>query len=70
VGHTKKLIALVVLLVVVSSWMLFTISRSRTFQFFGELYPRINTSQKVVALTFDDEGYSFKTVSDLIAMKE
>lgn len=30
------------------------ISRSRTFQFFGELVPRVNTSQRVVALTFDD----------------
>lgn len=30
------------------------VSRSRTFQFFGQLVPRVNTSQKVVALTFDD----------------
>lgn len=30
------------------------ISYSRTFQFFGQLVPRVNTSQKVVALTFDD----------------
>ncbi|HEX6183552.1 MAG TPA: polysaccharide deacetylase family protein [Pyrinomonadaceae bacterium] len=30
------------------------ISNSRTFQFFGQLVPRVNTSQKVVALTFDD----------------
>jgi len=30
------------------------ISSSRTFQFFGQLVPRVNTSQKVVALTFDD----------------
>lgn len=34
--------------------MLWQISRSRTFQFFGELTPRVNTSQKAVALTFDD----------------
>src|SRR5687768_4143466 len=33
---------------------LWQISRSRTFQFFGQLIPRVNTSQKVVALTFDD----------------
>lgn len=33
---------------------LFQISKSRTYQFFGEIYPRIETSQKVVALTFDD----------------
>lgn len=30
------------------------IGRSRTFQFFGELVPRVETSQKIVALTFDD----------------
>jgi chitin deacetylase len=34
--------------------LLFQISKSRTFQFFGEIYPRIETQQKVVALTFDD----------------
>lgn len=33
---------------------LFQISKSRTFQFFGEIYPRVETSQKIVALTFDD----------------
>ncbi|HVF54996.1 MAG TPA: polysaccharide deacetylase family protein [Pyrinomonadaceae bacterium] len=33
---------------------LWQISRSSTFQFFGQLVPRVNTSQKVVALTFDD----------------
>ena len=33
---------------------LFQISKSRTFQFFGEIYPRVETSNKVVALTFDD----------------
>ncbi|MCA1622925.1 MAG: polysaccharide deacetylase family protein [Acidobacteria bacterium] len=34
--------------------LLFQISKSRTFQFFGEIYPRVETQQKVVALTFDD----------------
>jgi len=33
---------------------LYFISKSRTFQFFGEIYSRINTTQKVVSLTFDD----------------
>ena len=35
-------------------------SSSKSFQFFGEIYPNINTGQKVVALTFDD-GPSPKT---------
>jgi len=30
------------------------ISKSRSFQFFGEIYAQINTTQKVVSLTFDD----------------
>ncbi|HRH41358.1 MAG TPA: polysaccharide deacetylase family protein [Pyrinomonadaceae bacterium] len=33
---------------------LFQIGKSRSFQFFGEIYPRVETSNKVVALTFDD----------------
>ncbi len=36
------------------SVLLFQISKSRTFQFFGEIYSRVETQQKVVALTFDD----------------
>lgn len=44
----------VILLILGIGGVLFQISRSRTFQLFGELYPRIETSQKVVALTFDD----------------
>lgn len=41
-------------LVVIGFITLWQISRSRTFQFFGQLIPRVDTSQKVVALTFDD----------------
>lgn len=33
---------------------LWNISSSRTFQFFGELVDRVETTEKVVALTFDD----------------
>ena len=33
---------------------LFQVSRSRSFQFFGEIYSRVETDKKVVALTFDD----------------
>lgn len=40
--------------------ILWQISRSRTFQLFGEIYPRVATSEKVVALTFDD-GPTIKT---------
>jgi peptidoglycan/xylan/chitin deacetylase (PgdA/CDA1 family) len=42
---------LVVLGLLVGVWLL---SRSWSFQLFGELHARVETSEKVVALTFDD----------------
>ena len=45
---------MLVVIAVVVAYVLFQISRSRTYQFFGEIIPRVNTSTKVVALTFDD----------------
>lgn len=44
-------IVVVTLCIIVALWQ---ISRSRTFQFFGQLIPRVETSQKIVGLTFDD----------------
>lgn len=43
-----------ILLLLITGYGLFQISKSRTFQFFGEIVPRVETSEKVVALTFDD----------------
>src|SRR5499426_784218 len=40
--------------VIVVTTAAFQVSKSRTFQFFGAIVPRVNTRQKVVALTFDD----------------
>jgi peptidoglycan-N-acetylglucosamine deacetylase len=45
-------VSLVVVLVAAAT--LWNISSSRTFQFFGELVSRVETNEKVVALTFDD----------------
>ena len=46
------LIAFVLLLgVLFGFWEL---SNSRTYQFFGEIVPRVETNRKIVALTFDD----------------
>lgn len=44
------------LLTVFAVWILvtFLLANSRTFQFFGGLVSRVETSEKVVALTFDD----------------
>lgn len=48
----KVLIILLVLLAV--SYSLFQVSKSRSFQFFGGLVEKVETKEKVVALTFDD----------------
>lgn len=46
------LVVLVLILgLLVGGWM---VSRSRTFQLFGEIVHRVETDEKVVALTFDD----------------
>src|SRR6476659_6194008 len=49
-----KRIAIIVVAVLVVAAVLFRISKARTFQFFGEIVPRVETNEKVVALTFDD----------------
>jgi len=52
-----KKVSYIVLLLTCLSLMLFglyTMSNSRIFQFFGEIIHRVDTDQKVVALTFDD----------------
>ena len=51
--NVKRLLAafVVLLLVLYTAWQY---SRSRTHQLFGEIVPRVETEEKVVALTFDD----------------
>jgi len=57
-----------VLALLYATW---TISRSRVFQLFGEIVPRVATNEKVVALTFDDGPTSDYTqgVLDLLDSK-
>jgi peptidoglycan-N-acetylglucosamine deacetylase len=43
-----------IFILLLAGYGLFQISKSRTFQFFGEIVPRVETNEKVVALTFDD----------------
>jgi peptidoglycan-N-acetylglucosamine deacetylase len=52
----KLLIAapIVLLAVLAAAMALWQICKSHTFQFFGVIVPRVSTSEKVVALTFDD----------------
>lgn len=59
----------VAVVVLVGLALLWPISKSTTFQFFGEAIDRVETDQRVVALTFDD-GPSRKhtqTVLDILA---
>src|SRR5262249_24424960 len=49
-----KALLVIVVAVVAATTVAYKVSNSRTFQFFGEIVPRVNTRQKVVALTFDD----------------
>ena len=68
----KKLIIIFSLLLIFlgASAVLFQISKSRTFQFFGEIYPRVETRQKAVALTFDDGPARSRTDEILNILRE
>lgn len=58
----KVSIALIIsICIVLICVVLFQISRSRTFQIFGEIIPRVHTSDMVVALTFDDGPTKYTT---------
>lgn len=48
---------------------LFFLSKSKSFQFFGEIYPNISTTHKIIALTFDD-GPSPKTDTVLSILQQ
>jgi peptidoglycan/xylan/chitin deacetylase (PgdA/CDA1 family) len=51
---------------------LWNVSSSRTFQFFGELVNRVETTEKVVALTFDDgpDPAGAQQVLDLLGQEQ
>jgi peptidoglycan-N-acetylglucosamine deacetylase len=51
--RAKALLIIIVVAIAVTA-AAFRISKSRTFQFFGAIIPRVNTPEKIVALTFDD----------------
>jgi peptidoglycan-N-acetylglucosamine deacetylase len=52
-GHMKKVLIVLLILIAVS-YSLFQVSKSRSFQFFGGIVEKVETKEKVVALTFDD----------------
>jgi peptidoglycan-N-acetylglucosamine deacetylase len=47
-------VACVLVVVLAAAFTLFEVAKSRTFQFFGTLVNRVDTTEKIVALTFDD----------------
>ena len=47
-------ILIAILIVLICGYGLFRVIRARNFQFFGELISRVETDEKVIALTFDD----------------
>lgn len=53
----KKIImrtAVILLTLIGAAFLLYKLMNARTYQLMGEIIPRVNTSEKVVALTFDD----------------
>jgi len=64
------LAAVLVLVTLGGAAALFQLSKSRTFQFFGRIVPRVETSRKVVALTFDDGPTRDRTPEVLRLLRE
>jgi chitin deacetylase len=64
------LAAALLLVMLCGAAALWQLSKSRTFQFFGRIVPRVNTSQRLVALTFDDGPTRDKTAEVLRLLRE
>ena len=64
------IILAIVAIVLTTGYILFQVSKSRSFQFYGEIIPRVNTNKKVVALTFDDAPTKYSNeVVDILSEK-
>lgn len=59
-----------VLVILGGATALLQLSRSRTFQFFGRIVPRVETSQRLIALTFDDGPTRDQTAEVLRLLRE
>jgi chitin deacetylase len=71
INRNRLTILLVALAMIIASAIIgFQISKSRSFQFFGEIVPRMNTEQKIVALTFDDGPIPGSTEEVLSTLNE
>jgi peptidoglycan-N-acetylglucosamine deacetylase len=67
--YLKYLTATLLILILVAVG-LFQLSKSRNYQVFGELIPRVETEKKIVALTFDDGPTKENTDKVLQILKE
>jgi len=68
-GFVKKLV-LTSLIVLLSLFLVWQLSKSRSVQLFGDIVNRVDTTEKVVALTFDDGPMPGKTQSILEILQE
>jgi peptidoglycan/xylan/chitin deacetylase (PgdA/CDA1 family) len=66
-GRMLLIVALVVAIVIGAAIAVWAISRSRDFQLFGEIVNRVETDEKLVALTFDD-GPTPDYTADVLAL--
>ena len=64
------IIVALLLAVFLALYGIWQLSRSRDFQLFGEIVPRVDTSEKVVALTFDDGPTPEYTAGVLEVLRE
>lgn len=65
-----KIISTAIVLVLVCIVMTWNISRSRSYQVFGELINRVETGEKIVALTFDDGPWNNRVTDEVITILE
>ncbi|MEW6126782.1 MAG: polysaccharide deacetylase family protein [Acidobacteriota bacterium] len=49
-----KCLGIVLIIFIIGFYAFWQVSKARTFQLMGEIVPRVETNEKVVALTFDD----------------
>ena len=65
-----KRVGITLLVLFVAAYGFYKIQRARTFQLLGEVVPRVETQEKVVALTFDDGPTTQPTEEVLRILKE
>lgn len=74
-GGIRKRVAMLIALTVLAGSILYGawhLSRARGYQLFGELYTRVQTAEKVVALTFDDgpTGEALRTLLPVLRERQ